>query len=172
MPGGILTLDLGGWTGWAHATAAAVDVWPPPIPGRTGPLEGVTYGARRWQPPVHIDFRRFLDKMLADLAPAAVVFEAVHAAHTFKSHAAVRDLLQLAGAAESVCNEHGISCYDEHNGRIKKHFCGHGRATKRDIMDRCRQRGWTPQRHDTADALALLDRAVWMLHLRHRGRAA
>ncbi len=172
MTGCILALDLGAWTGWAYATAAAVAGWPLPVPGARGPVDGVYYGARRWRAPVHVPFRAWLDKMAADVQPAWVVFEAPLPIQAQKSHAAGRDALQLAGAVESVCAERGIRCAQEHAGTIKKHFAGTGRAKKVDIMHACRARGWTPERHDTADALALLDRAVWMIHGRHQGRAA
>lgn len=168
MSGGILAFDLGAWTGWAHATPGAIEAWPPPVPGRVGPLEGVSYGCRHWEAPVHIPFRAFAVKMLADLRPRAVVVEAPLPAKAQKSHAAARDALQMQGALEGACDEAGVLLYEEWISTIKKHFCGTGRADKKAIEDRCRQRGWTPSRHDTADALAILDRAVWMLHLRHQ----
>ena len=63
-----------------------------------------------------------------------------------------------------------IRCLSEHNSRIKKHFTGSGRATKEDMVMRCRQRGWRPETADEADALALLDMAVVLFFVAPRTR--
>lgn len=76
-----------------------------------------------------------------------------------------RKLLCLAGETEKFAYRRGITCREENNATIRKHFIGKGSGIPREEMKRrtieaCRARGWNPVDDNVADALALLDYAM------------
>jgi Holliday junction resolvasome RuvABC endonuclease subunit len=56
----------------------------------------------------------------------------------------------------AVCEEMQIKCSGFSVGTIKKFMTGKGNATKEEMIMAARSRGFDPQTHDEADALAIL----------------
>jgi Holliday junction resolvasome RuvABC endonuclease subunit len=56
----------------------------------------------------------------------------------------------------AVCEEHGIRCVGIPVTTIKKYATGKGNATKEEMMDFARRRGFNPVDDNSADALAIL----------------
>ena len=174
----ILALDLATQTGWAHATQDACRQWP-----RIGELgakapKGVTFGtwvlgttsevpwpARRGQ------LAAFLWDKVPKIGPKLIVFEAPVPRMGKLSPEQMRNLHSFAVTVEDIAYEMRLPCYEVPVITVKKDFTGKGRAEKEDIMFRCMQRGWHPENHDEADALALLDVSVTQTNekLRDRG---
>ena len=151
-PRDIVALDLATRTGWARWRAdAEVSHGTVTLP-KTGPDVGRFLAA----------FDDRLVSVLA-LAPDVVVFEAPWVgARTHQNTA--RKLMCLAGFLEFFCHRADIPCREVNNASVRKHFCGKGRAPRKElkhlVMQACRARGWTPANDDEADALAVLDFAA------------
>ncbi len=58
------------------------------------------------------------------------------------------------------CEHHNIPYSGVPVGTIKKHITGKGNASKQDVIDAVRSKGFLPQDDNEADALALLDFVV------------
>lgn len=106
-------------------------------------------------------FRAYLACRVERAKPVLIAFEAplqvigAHASSRRTNQATVRILFGLAAITEEVAGAFGIACAEVNIATIKKHFAGHGRADKRDIIARCRQLGWEPRNDNEADAMAL-----------------
>jgi Holliday junction resolvasome RuvABC endonuclease subunit len=100
-----------------------------------------------------LDFYRWLTWMIQEQGISQVYFERVYA------HSGV-EAAHLYGyfmhTLASVCEEHGIKCVGLSVGTIKKFMTGKGNATKDEMIAAARLRGFDPQTHDEADALAIL----------------
>ena len=168
----VLSLDLGRKLGWAIAQHNAIDEWPEAVPGATGPFHGVGYGTRHLAgDPVTVELDQFLENVVATYGVTIISFERPLGHH--KSQAQARLSAMLRGGIVAFCERHKpepLRCLSEHPATIKKHFTGNGRATKDDMIDRCRQRGWRPETADEADALAMLDMTVVLLFVAKRNR--
>ena len=55
------------------------------------------------------------------------------------------------------CEHHQIPYQGIPVGTIKKHITGKGNASKEQVIDAVRQKGFLPVDHNEADSLALLD---------------
>jgi crossover junction endodeoxyribonuclease RuvC len=101
-----------------------------------------------------------------------VYYEAPLPATQQKSMDAAQIALGLEALTLAACRECGVRLVKPvHNGTVKKHFAGTGRADKLAIIEACRRRGWNPDDDNHADALAVADLGVWETWL-NRGMAA
>lgn len=75
----------------------------------------------------------------------------------FESAAAIWIVCGLVVVTKTWCRMHGVTEHLIHNGRVKKHATGSGRAEKKDIIEAAESMGWEPQTDDVADALFVLD---------------
>lgn len=131
-----LALDLGTKTGWAAQ------------------LDGLTLSGTL---DLKADERRYLrlwDWLLETLRPGdEVAYEDVKrhagttAAHVYGG---------LRAVVVSACEEVGATYQGVPVGTIKKHATGKGNADKDEMVAAARARGFAPQDHNEADALALL----------------
>jgi Holliday junction resolvasome RuvABC endonuclease subunit len=141
----ILAFDLGTLTGWALATGDG----------------GITSGTESFKPQRfegggmrYLRFKRWLTeiKQCAD-AIDLVVFEEV------RRHAGVDAAHAYGGFLATLtawCEHHQIPYQGVPVGTIKKHATGKGNASKDDMINAARARGFQPCDDNEADALALL----------------
>lgn len=177
-PRGVLALDLATVTGWAWG----VD------------HEAPRYGLWRLGDDPNLGRRcsclaNFIEDFCALQKPEMIVFEAPVA----KMQTSARSLIYLAGVVEMMGYEQGIPVREEPPQVSRKLILGRGsffakdaggktlrRAngkmiseTKNTVMAWAQSRGWTPETHDVADALCLLEYAHTMRRSRvMTGRAA
>lgn len=155
----ILALDIAGVTGCAYADAEMAARL-----GR-GPLLDAVPQPRAWVWTLngaadmpHRAYNRAL-RVIDELRPDHVVIEAPFVGRNAN---AAEKLYPLHGAIEAGLRSAGVSLLRIHKPRIqvwKKHFAGHGGASKAMVINACRDRGWTPKNDNEADALGILDYA-------------
>lgn len=138
----ILALDLGTKTGFALST------------------NPVTYGTV-----IHRDsrftgggyrflhFQRWLQTAYLEHHFTEVVFEEVHR-HTATAAAHVYG--GLLGILTAFCEDNKIPYHSYGVGTIKKYITGRGNASKDEVVDAVRYRGFAPNDDNAADAIALL----------------
>lgn len=170
---GVLTLDLALSLGWAHATDEAIAAWPAgALQARGHDWTGVNSGyvtfksyGSDWGYHYH-DLSGWLADMLLFLKPTWVTFEAPVLPKANRKNTTVYTVDRQFGRAAivEVCCAHRNrkdgypkKIYASHAQTVRLHFAGHGRASKTQVIDTCRGRGWDPANGDEADALALLD---------------
>ena len=73
--------------------------------------------------------------------------EGTHAAHVYGA---------LWGILEKWCYQNDIPCYGREVGDIKKYIAGKGNASKAAVIEAVKQRGYSPEDDNEADALAIL----------------
>ncbi|MFC7422079.1 crossover junction endodeoxyribonuclease RuvC [Iodobacter arcticus] len=144
----ILTVDLGTQTGWAlqtregHILSGSESFKPHRFEG----------GGMRF-----LRFKRWLTEVKGADGLDAVFFEEVRA------HAGV-DAAHVYGGfmgqLTAWCEHHQIPYQGVPVGTIKKHATGKGNASKANMLEAARQRGFTPVDDNEADALALLQWAI------------
>ncbi|MEO5346864.1 MAG: hypothetical protein H7834_10870 [Magnetococcus sp. YQC-9] len=147
--GSILALDLGTKTGWALRQADGT-ITSGTVEFRPGRFEG---GGMTF-----VRFKKWLDEVLRFANPLGAVFfeevrfhNGIDASHTyggFLGH---------------------LSAWGEHNevpyrgvpvGTIKRHATGRGNASKDEVIEAMRRKGYAPVDDNAADALALLHWAL------------
>ena len=145
----VMALDLGTQTGWALATCDG----------------GITSGTESFKPQRfegggmrYLRFKRWLTevKQSAD-GIDALYFEEV------RRHAGVDAAHAYGGFLATLtawCEHHQIPYQGVPVGTIKKHATGKGNASKDDLINAARARGFHPCDDNEADALALLDWAI------------
>jgi crossover junction endodeoxyribonuclease RuvC len=150
MPG-ILGLDLATVTGWALAR-----------PGHRH-LSGV----HRIAPPntaigyFLLAFEEWLIGQIEVLQPNAVVFEAPILTGGETSIETARKLMCLAGFTEATAIRKKIPIVKEvNNQQLKVFWAGTGRASKEQMVEAARARGYDVSNHNEADALAIVDFAI------------
>lgn len=140
----ILVLDLGTRTGWAWGD------------GRGTILSGVwDFNTKRFASPGrrYQLFGNELRFALTKMQPSTVFFEEVrrhlgtNAAHIYGGF-----LAQL----QMICDAEGVEYESVPVGEIKRSWCGAGNASKDEMMNEARRRGFNPVTDDEADALAIL----------------
>jgi Holliday junction resolvasome RuvABC endonuclease subunit len=100
-----------------------------------------------------LDFYRWLAQMIREHGINQVYFERVYAhSGTEAAHLYGYFMHTLS----SVCEEMQIKCTGFPVTTIKKFMTGKGNATKEEMIEAARLRGFDPQTHDEADALAIL----------------
>ena len=144
----ILTLDLGTVTGWALrrngvTTSGAQSFKPQRYEG----------GGMRY-----LRFARWLDEILVSVGSIdALYFEEVRrhvgtdAAHVYGG---------LLAHLTAWCESQGIPYQGVPVGTIKKHVTGKGNASKEQMLEAMRAKGYVPADDNEADALALLHWAI------------
>lgn len=140
-----LALDLGTTTGWALSVDAAGTVmsgtW------EFKPLRHEDAGMR------FVRFREALDRMLKSNGVTVIYFEEVRrhvgttAAHIYGG---------FMNGLKTWCVDNGVSYQSVPVGEIKKSWTGKGNASKDEMIDEARCRGFDPVDDNEADALAIL----------------
>jgi Holliday junction resolvasome RuvABC endonuclease subunit len=152
----ILCLDLGTTTGWALLTCARGQE-PHVVSGvwsfRPGRFDGA--GLR------FVRFRSQLLELLKTVVIDVVYFEEVRR-HVSADSARVYGA--LFGVVTSLCEEWSIPYEGVPVGTIKRYWTGKGNAPKDQMVAQCEARGYAPQDHNEADAIAL----AYYAHARDR----
>ena len=82
----------------------------------------------------------------------------------------------IAGAFEATvtawCEHHDIPYRSAHSATVKKHATGKGNADKTAVEAAVRAKGFDPETHDEADALAILDLALCRLDADYAANSA
>ncbi|WP_250294779.1 crossover junction endodeoxyribonuclease RuvC [Wolbachia endosymbiont of Oedothorax gibbosus] len=140
----ILTLDLGKQTGWAIFTDGVIQSGSESFHGSRFSGGGMHF----------LNFRRWLNEMRERfLDIEAVYFEEVRrhlgtdAAHCYGGFFAV-----LA----AWCEENNIPYQGVNVKTIKRFIAGNGNASKSEVIEAIREKGFSPRDDNEADALALM----------------
>lgn len=110
-----------------------------------------------------VDFETHLEDLITVHQPAVLAFEAPlvigggRGTTRPTNHSTVRLLFGLAAIAELVGTRRHLRVFEAHIGTVRRHFCGSGRADKRDVLARCRLLGWDVKSADAADGAAIWD---------------
>ena len=141
----ILALDLGTKTGWAMLKDGQ----------RFSGTDSFTPGRYQGGGIRFLKFHEWLKEHTTEVD--LVVFEEVRrhlgtdAAHVYGGFLAV---------LTSFCEQHKIPYEGVPVGTIKKHATGKGNANKDLMMAAAKERGWSPEDNNEADALWLLDYTI------------
>jgi hypothetical protein len=108
-------------------------------------------------------FESRLVGLIVGIRPETIVFEGPMSVfdqtariRKFQSNtSAVRILYGLVALTECLASRYGVNYFECGAQDIKRHFAGSSRATKEDMLARCRQLRWPAQTDDEADAAAL-----------------
>jgi Holliday junction resolvasome RuvABC endonuclease subunit len=138
----VLALDLGSATGYAIENDGQITIGTKKLRHDKG-----ASGIRA------LDFYRWLNQTIQEYGIGQVYFERVYA-HSGTEAAHLYGYFMHTLAA--VCEELHVKCTGIPVGTIKKHATGNGRATKEEMMDFARRRGFNPVDDNAADALAIL----------------
>jgi len=143
----ILSLDMATKTGWASN-----------IHGRRS---GVVEFALKRGESVGMRFlrcRAWLKEMwkLLEGHIEVIAFEQAH----HRGGAATACCVGLVTEALAFAAEHSIETMPIHTASLKKFATGNGRASKDEMVQAARQRGWNPVDHNEADAILLLEFAL------------
>lgn len=150
----VLFLDIATRTGWALAEPAA----------RTGRLSGSKTFAVTAETTTQrharlcVRFCDWLSDILQETGARRLVIE--RAGGSPHMGEAGRVLLGLNLAALGIAEVRGLSSEEVTSSAWKKLVCGHGMATKPQVMQAVRQLGYSPASQDEADALGL--RHYWL----------
>jgi Holliday junction resolvasome RuvABC endonuclease subunit len=156
-----LALDIATRTGWCH-DGASPDA--PPVSGifqmasvQKAEGGGTDYGR------TFAGFAVKLREKLAEIRPAVLAAEApLHmigqgskAEKFMTNQSTVRILYGFAAIAEAEAFLHGAEFFEAQARMIKHYFVGSAKASKDDMIRRCRLLGWPVEDHNQADAIAL-----------------
>ncbi|BET35191.1 MULTISPECIES: crossover junction endodeoxyribonuclease RuvC [Wolbachia] len=136
----ILTLDLGKQTGWAILTDGVIESGSKSFHGSRFSRGGMCF----------LNFRNWLNS-LKDIS--AVYFEEVRrhlgtdAAHCYGGFLAV---------LSAWCEEHHVPYKGVNVKTIKRFVTGKGNASKSEVIEAIREKGFAPRDDNEADALALM----------------
>ena len=137
----ILALDLGTSTGWAMKCGAEIKSGSVSFATKRNEGGGMRY----------LRFRRWLDSINTGITE--IHFEEVRrhagtqAAHVYGG---------LMGTLTAWCEENSIPYSSVPVGTIKRAATGKGNATKEQMIEAAKRRGFNPSDDNEADALALL----------------
>lgn len=138
----VLALDIGAAGGWATNAPRATrrsGAWQFP-PGTLGRGERFRL------------LHEMLHKMMVSLKIECVVYERPFA----RGYHATRNLWGYAAMIEAAAAEAGCACVDITPGEIKSYTTGTGKASKAQMTEAMRQRGYVGSNEHEADALCLL----------------
>ena len=142
----ILALDLATKTGWAcningrHSGVQSFDL-------KRGESPGMRF----------LRCRAWLNQMLQLLGGIDLIaYEQAH----HRGGAATACCVGLVTEVLAFAAEHGIETLPVHTGSLKKRSTGSGRANKDRMFKAARERGWSPEDHNEADAVLLLEYAL------------
>ncbi|MCM1002081.1 crossover junction endodeoxyribonuclease RuvC [Wolbachia pipientis] len=140
----ILTLDLGKQTGWAIFTDGVIQSGSESFHGSRFSGGGMHF----------LNFRRWLNEMRERFSDIeAVYFEEVRrhlgtdAAHCYGGFLAV---------LSAWCEENNIPYQGVNVKTIKRFIAGNGNASKSEVIEAIREKGFSPRDDNEADALALM----------------
>jgi len=136
----ILALDLATKTGWAHSD---------------GPSGVQSFALSRGESPGmrFLKFRGWLDRVATEAPFQVVAYEQPH----LRGGHATEVLAGMVGILQAWAADHGIETVMRHSGEIKRHATGKGNANKDAMIETAKERGWSPEDDNEADALWLLD---------------
>lgn len=165
MPGGILCVDMGRLSAFACAEPGRKPVWGHTSLGDTDASGGrLLARARQW-----------LLALCEYHQPAWLAQEAPYFQRPGQktsvpfNHQTQARLQRLAGVAEGIAFELGISYREVEIRDVANHFLGSEGARMRSAKKKqqtvviCRLHGWDPVSQDEADSLALLSYMEWSL---------
>lgn len=139
----ILTLDLGGRTGWSTYVRGKIESGTQIFDLRRGESTGMRY----------IRFNSWLEQMFTLIEPELVVFEMAHHRGGF----ATELLLGMVTRVEEMCARHKTEYSKVHSATLKKTITGSGRAEKADVIEAVSKKFHKEVVDDNeADALAIL----------------
>jgi len=134
----ILALDTGTKTGWA-----------------TEGLSGVqNFAAKRGDSPglKFLNFRSWLAEIIRLTSPDLIVYEQAHHRGGFATESCLGFVTEVKTAAAL----NNIELTTVHSGTLKKWACGHGKASKKDMIDQACHRMKTGKIEDDNEADAVL----------------
>jgi Holliday junction resolvasome RuvABC endonuclease subunit len=139
----ILALDLATQTGWAYTSAGLVSS------GSEGfmPKKNEGKGQR------FLKFRTWLRNQIEIIKPERIVYEEVM---RWSSGAAAKCYCGLLAIMMTECEAKSISYEGVHVGTIKKAATKNGSATKEQMIQAARARGYKPKDDNEADAIHIL----------------
>jgi len=136
----ILALDLATKTGWAH------------IDGPSG-VQSFALSRGESRGMLFLKFRGWLERIYRDAPFDVVVYEQPH----LRGGHATEVLAGMVGILQAWAAEHGVETAMRHSREIKTHATGNGNANKDAMIAAAKERGWSPEDDNEADALWLLD---------------
>lgn len=152
-----LALDIATVTGYAADRPGGGDT---PVTGTVRVrVEDEDLGA------AFLEFEQHVEDLIAVHRPGVLAFEAPlvigggRGTTRPTNHATVRLLFGLAAIAELVGTRRQLQVFEAHIGSVRRHFCGSGRADKREVLARCKLLGWDVKTADAADGAAIWDYA-------------
>jgi len=155
MPQGLLALDLATVTGYAYLKSLENT----PISGtcRIISVDKSSVG-------YFIAFEKFIDDLITLSDPHTIVFEApfigaIRNLNTVRRLTGFTLLTEMAAYKKSIPRIREVN-----NSSVKKFFTGNGRADKKDMIFKCRSKGWDPKDDNEADALAILCLGVSIIY--------
>jgi Holliday junction resolvasome RuvABC endonuclease subunit len=148
----VLGLDLATSTGYAVVEDGAVVTSGTHIfPKKRGESNGIMF----------LRLRKFLQELIDKHKPGLIAYERAH----FRG-AGTELLLGFQVQTQTIAEENKIESFPLHTGTIKKRFAGHGKASKKEMMEMCElMAGVIPGTDDEADAIAVAYVAVEELGL-------
>lgn len=155
MPKGLLALDLATTLGWAYIIS--------PV---HAPLSGThkIISTDKSSVGYFVAFEKFISDLIVLHNPDTIIFEAPFLGKIRNLNTA-RKLIGLCILTELVAHKKGVPEIREvNNSSVKKFFTGNGRADKKDMIFKCRSKGWDPQDDNEADALAILCLGVSVIY--------
>jgi Holliday junction resolvasome RuvABC endonuclease subunit len=148
----ILALDLATQTGWAHSSSGLV----------TSGSEGFKLKKQDGPGVRFLKFRSWLRDQIEIVKPELIVFEEVM---RWSSGAAAKCYCGLLAILQTECEAKEIPYEGVHVGTIKKAATKNGAASKEQMIQAARARGYKPQDDNEADALHLLHIYIDRYHI-------
>lgn len=143
----ILSLDMATKTGWATNIYSK----------RSGVIE---FQIKRGESPGmrFLRCRSWLNEMwkLLNSKIDLIVYEQAH----HRGGAATAVCVGLSTEVLAFAAEHNIETMPVHTATLKKFATGNGRASKVDMINAAKTKGWSPGDHNKADAQLLLEYAL------------
>lgn len=135
----IFALDMATKTGWATEGQSGVQEFA---------LKRGESAGMRW-----LRFRAWLKEMRDLIGFTVIYYEQAHHRGGHATYVGVGFVAEV----HAFCAENSLEYRPVHTGTLKKHATGKGNAGKPEMMKAAKERGWTPQDDNEADALWLLD---------------
>ncbi len=155
MTKGLLALDLATTLGWAYLSSPGQA----PVSGTHKIIPTDKSGAGYF-----VAFEKFIGDLIVLHNPHTIVFEAPFVG-AIRNLNTARRLIGFVVLTELVAHKKGVPRIREvNNSSVKKFFTGNGRADKKDMIFKCRSKGWYPKDDNEADALAILCLGVSVIH--------
>ena len=138
-----LSLDLATQTGWAYEANGLISSGSVGFQLKKKDKPGVRF----------MKFRSWLRENVEIIKPDLIVYEEVM---RWSSGAAAKCYCGLLAILQTECEAKGIEYRGVHVGTIKKFATGNGGASKEQMIEAARARGFDPEDDNAADAIHLL----------------